>query len=98
MTGGKASCDSIEGGDFSAWDGYISGINKKLVPNSLIMQSWRTTEFGENDEDSLIEIQFNKVENGTELVLIHSNIPEGQPDYESGWKDHYFSPMSDYFS
>ena len=45
MTGGRAQMSSELGGDFSAWDGYITGRNLELVPGERIVQSWRTTKF-----------------------------------------------------
>ena len=97
MTGGKATCSKNIGGPFTAWDGYIEGMNIAKEPNKEIIQSWRTSEFLDSDEDSTLHIQLEEMENGTELTLIHTNIPEGQTQYEKGWQDHYFSPMKKYF-
>ena len=63
-----------------------------------IMRKWRTSEFSESDEDSVLTIRLKKVEDGTEVHLIHRNIPSGQTQYLQGWKDHYFDPMKIYFS
>ena len=52
MTGGEANCSHQIGGTFFAWDHYISGTNKSLKINEEIIQSWRTEEFKETDEDS----------------------------------------------
>jgi len=98
MTGGEASCSSNIGDKYTAWDGYITGSNLELIPNNKIVQSWRTSEFAENDEDSRLEIHLKEVEAGTELELIHTNIPEGQTQYENGWVESYFNPMTEYFS
>lgn len=98
MTGGKAACSPEEGASFTAWDGYISGRNIKLVPDSEIVQSWRTTEFDESDPDSELIVRLAPVEGGTELTLIHNKIPQGQPDYKKGWEDHYLTPMAAYFA
>ena len=98
MTGGEASCSDQPGAEFTAWDGYIWGKNIALKPNEEIIQSWRTTEFDETDEDAELIIRFQEVENGTELMLIHTNIPEGQTQYEQGWVNHYFTPMKAYFA
>lgn len=98
MTGGEAICSTLEGESHSAWDEYISGKNITLIPNKEIIQTWRTTEFSETDEDSIVKIRFQEVSGGTELTLHHSNIPEGQLQYTSGWKEHYFEPMTDYFN
>jgi hypothetical protein len=42
-------------------------------------------------------IRLNELKNGTEFIIEHSNIPEGQTQYKQGWKDHYFTPMKNYF-
>jgi len=97
MTGGEATCSDDVNFEFSTWDGYITGKNKSLIPNKEIIQGWRTSEFDDSDEDSELIVSFHKTAEGTELELIHSNIPEGQPDYEQGWIEHYFAPMKHYF-
>lgn len=97
MTGGLAECSDKIGGTFTAWDGYIEGKNIELKANEEIIQSWRTSEFGENDENSKLIIRLKESENGTELILNHSNIPEGQTQYKKGWLEHYFTPMENYF-
>jgi len=97
MTGGGASGKAVVGTEFTAWDGYISGKNIELEDGQRIVQEWRTTEFSEEDESSKIEVLLEEVEDGTELTLIHTNIPDGDADYETGWVDHYFNPMKAYF-
>ena len=97
MTGGEATGNAVVGGKFTAWEGYIWGINKKLTPHTKIEQSWRTTEFKETDKDSLLTLHFKEVPGGCELTLQHKNIPEGQPNYKQGWQEHYFSPMKEHF-
>ncbi|MFT5405980.1 MAG: activator of HSP90 ATPase [Verrucomicrobiales bacterium] len=97
MTGGAAVCTALSDEEFSAWDGYISGKNLKIVPHTYIKQSWRTTEFDENDASSIVEIRLKKVGAGCEVTLKHKDIPDGQPDYNQGWQDHYLIPMEEYF-
>lgn len=96
MTGGEAFCSNQEGETFSAWDGYISGKNIQLNPFDKIIQSWRTADFKNKDEDSELIIEIQETAEGCELLLIHQNIPEGQPDYKQGWIEHYFDPMKKY--
>ena len=43
MTGGEATGEAVEGAEFTAWGGYISGRNIELLPGALIVQSWRTS-------------------------------------------------------
>ena len=97
MTGGEAKCGNKAGDDFTTWDGYISGNNISLTENEEIVQNWRTSEFDVRDEDSKLVINLKGVKEGTELTLVHSNIPEGQTQYKKGWEDHYFIPMCKYF-
>jgi activator of HSP90 ATPase len=97
MTGAEAKCSRKVGGKFTAWDEYISGTNKSLTENEEIVQLWRTSEFDEHDEDSLLTIQLKATEEGCLLTLTHSNIPEGESDYEKGWSEYYFEPMFTYF-
>ena len=98
MTGGEANCSNLIGDRFTAWDGYISGKNIKLEAEHLIIQSWRTTEFKSSQEDSILTLQFKDVGDSCELTLSHDNIPEGSANYETGWEEHYFAPMLEYFS
>ena len=99
MTGGHAHIDSHSGGQFSAWDGYISGTTLELEPYSRIVQSWRTAEFPADASDSRLEIVLDEEADGTRLTLKHSNIPAGQgSSYESGWVENYFDPMRKYFT
>jgi len=97
MTGAPATGKAEIGAEFTAWDGYISGKNMELVSDEKIVQAWRTTEFMDNDDDSILEIHLKPADGGCELTLIHSRIPDNQPDYEQGWYDHYFTPMKDCF-
>ena len=97
MTGGQAICSDKEGGEFFAWDGYISGVNVELNENQKIVQKWRTTEFSNEDDDSLIEIIIEDLGEQCRVTLNHSNIPDGQSDYKKGWIEHYFEPMLAYF-
>lgn len=97
MTGGEANTSVTVGDNFTAWDGYIEGKNMALEPFSRILQSWRTSQFEQDEEDSQIEILLNEVDGETELTLIHSNIPESGEHYRKGWDEHYFQPMKSYF-
>lgn len=82
---------------FTAWDDYIEGENLALEPNKRIVQSWRTSEFLDNEPDSQIELILKDDGNQTELTLIHTNLSENGEQYKKGWEDHYFEPMRDYF-
>lgn len=98
FTGGDALIDPVEGGIFSAWDGYIVGRTITIEEHSKIVQHWRTSKFSIKDSDSLLELLFEAKGAGTLLTLRHSNIPKKQGEsYKQGWNDHYFEPMKQYF-
>ncbi|MFN2195915.1 MAG: SRPBCC domain-containing protein [Anaerolineales bacterium] len=98
MTGGKAQVSAQVGGEFTAWDGYIHGKNLALEPGRRILQAWRTADFAEDDEDSLLEVIFEPEADGTRVRLRHSHLPdEDGSGYEQGWVLNYFEPMKDYF-
>ena len=98
MTGGEAVFSDKIGERFTAWDGYIEGTNIHLEPYRRIVQSWRTSDFEKEDQDSQIEILLREVDEGTELTLIHTNLPESGEHFKKGWDDHYFQPMKLFFS
>ena len=99
MTGGEATGEPTVGAEFTAWDGYISGKNLELEQAKRILQSWRTTQFGPDDEDSVIEVTLSAHgDESTAVTLKHTNVPDDQAaGYQSGWVDHYFEPMETYF-
>ena len=99
FTGSPANIDPQVGGDFTAWDDYISGKNLALEPCRRILQSWRTTEFPPEAPDSILEILIEDVNQGARLTLRHTLIPDGQAtQYREGWEDYYFKPMLEYFT
>ena len=96
MTGGTAEVSNVVGGTFEAWDGYITGKNLDLEPSKRIVQSWRTTEFTDDEEDSRIEILLKAQDGGTLVTIKHTNLPKHGLQYEQGWFDSYFVPMMGY--
>lgn len=99
FTGSEAVIDPSIGGNFTAWEGYISGKTTELEAPNRIVQTWRTTEFSDADADSILEIHLQTITTGTLMTLVHSNIPDGQAEmYREGWEDYYFRPMLDYFN
>jgi uncharacterized protein YndB with AHSA1/START domain len=99
MTGAEANQSHEVGAAVAAWGDYISGRNLELVPGERIVQSWRTADFTDEHEDSIITVTLEGVADGTLLTLVHSNVPEDQTSYErGGWEDHYFEPMKEYFA
>ncbi len=97
MTNTHSEVSDRVGERFEAGDGYIQGVNMVLEPPSRILQSWRTIEFEESDEDSRLEILMEAQENGTLITIRHSKLPNNGMQYRQGWIDYYFTPMIEYF-
>src|SRR5580693_3613065 len=100
MTGGGEAVMSDEvGAEISALGGHITGRNLELVAPERIVQAWRTDEFDDEFEDSIVTILLQETEDGTLLTLEHSNVPDEHKSYEEGgWQSNYFDPMIVYFS
>jgi activator of HSP90 ATPase len=99
MTGGKAEVEPRVGGPFTAWDGYITGHTITLEPGQRIVQSWRTSDFSETDQDSQIEVTLEPLGKGTKITIHHSNVPDRLRSFEAGgWQSHYFDPMRAHFA
>lgn len=98
MTGGEALITEDEDDKFTAWDGYIWGTNLKLRRYDYIKQKWRTSDFRDQQEYSLVEIFFEPQDAQHTLMRIrHSNLRDEDIHYKQGWVDNYFTPMKKYF-
>ncbi len=98
FTGSKATSDPKAGGKFTAWDGYIFGKNLKLEKAKRIVQEWKTTEWPADFPPSTVEFTLKESKGGTELTMVHSDVPAEQADsYRQGWIDFYWKPLKQYF-
>ncbi|OGD47069.1 hypothetical protein A3K79_02065 [Candidatus Bathyarchaeota archaeon RBG_13_46_16b] len=99
FTGSKATSDPKVGGEFTAWDGYISGSNLELVKGKKIVQEWSTTDWPDKFPPSKLELTFKGAKGGTEISMIHSNVPAEQADdLAEGWNKFYWKPLKEYFT
>ncbi len=97
FTGSTATGEPLEGGEFTAWDGYIAGVHERLVPGARIVQLWRTSEFPKDHPSSRLEIELRPAEGKTRLRLTHSGVPKSQAKgYEKGWVERYWEPLRSY--
>ncbi len=98
FTGARATCERWVGGQFTAWDGYISGTNLKLENSRRIIQEWRTTEWPNGYGPSTLEFTLKPKGKGTEISLVQKNVPVDQAaDYQRGWIEHYWRPLRRFF-
>ena len=99
FTGSPARGSSSVGGEFMAWDGYISGRFIELDRGKKIVHEWKTTEWPVGYPPSSVELTLIPKGKKTLLTMVHSRVPAEQAeDYAQGWKEFYWEPMKKYFS
>jgi uncharacterized protein YndB with AHSA1/START domain len=99
FTDSKATGKPVVGGKFSAWDGYIFGKYLALEDGKRVVQEWITTDWEEGYGPSKLELTFRAVPQGTEITLVHSEVPKLQ-EYEiaEGWTENYWEPLKEYLT
>jgi uncharacterized protein YndB with AHSA1/START domain len=98
FTESKATGKPVVGGKFTAWDKYISGKFLELEEGKRVVQEWTSTDFPEGYPPSILEMTFCEVPKGTEITMVHSNVPkEIAEDASDGWVEFYWKPMKKYF-
>lgn len=99
FTGSPATTNAKVDVEFNAWDGYISGKNLELVKGKKIVQEWETTDWPKGYPRSRLELTLTAKKGGTELRMVHSNVPAEQvKSYTSGWRSSYWDPLKEYIA
>ena len=99
FTESKATGKPVVGGKFTTWDGYAFGKYLELDDGKRVVQEWSSTDFPDGYGPSRLELCFNKVPEGTELVMVQSNVPEELADETAdGWIEWYWDPLKKYFN
>jgi activator of HSP90 ATPase len=91
VTGGKAVVSRETGSSMSAWDGYIEGKMLAVEEGKLIVQTWRTSDWPDGADDSILIIRFEEGKSGGATVrLTNEGLPtEKAGEFEDGWKEFY---------
>ena len=99
-TGMPAKISPKIGGKWSAFSGMILGKNLALIPNRMIVQSRRSSEWKKADPDSILIVSFEKAVGGQGQVhLVHVGVPEyDQAGVTQGWVKFYWDPWKGYLS
>jgi len=54
----------------------LRGRTLMIVPDHLIVQSWRARSWKKYDPDSVLILQFDCVKNGGRITLLQTNVPQ----------------------
>lgn len=97
--GSEAQVAARVGAKFAAWDGYCTGRILHLEKGRMIVQTWRATDWRNEDPDSILILRFSSSGKGSELHLVHANVPDAEAaSLAQGWKEHYWGPWKEYRS
>ena len=97
FTGAPVKIAARAGAAFAAFGGALSGTILQLVPNRLIVQSWRSTQFAKRDFDSTLELSFWPQRRGARIELTHVNIADSDfAGVSEGWSKYYWIPWRAY--
>jgi len=97
-TGAPARISRKVGGKWVAFGEMLLGKNLALVPNRMIVQAWRSSQWKAADPDSILVVRFEKsAGEATTVILTHVGVP--QHDHKGvtqGWKKYYWEPWKKY--
>ena len=98
FTGAKAEISRDLGGAFTAYDGALTGTMLELVPDSKIVQSWRTSdEAWPSDHYSTATFSLEKIDGGTRLTFVQTGVPEQHfDDINEGWETYYWAKLKQF--
>jgi uncharacterized protein YndB with AHSA1/START domain len=97
FTGSPVKIAARAGARFEAFGGALSGAILQVVPNRLIVQAWRSTNFGKRDVDSTLVLFFRPHGKGARIELTHVNVAERDlASVSEGWSKYYFVPWRAY--
>jgi len=96
-TGAPVTIGARAGARFEAFGGALSGRILQVVPGRLIVQSWRSTQFGKRDLDSTLVLSFWKERRGGRIELTHVNVADSDfAGVSEGWGKFYWTPWRAY--
>jgi uncharacterized protein YndB with AHSA1/START domain len=93
FTGAPVEIAARPGSRFRAFDGVITGTILQVVPQRLIVQSWRSPHWGDADLDSTLTLTFHAEGDGGRIDLVQVNVVD--TDYAGvchGWEKYYWTP------
>jgi activator of HSP90 ATPase len=97
VTGAPVKISPKPGSKFAAFNDMLSGAMLYTIPGELIVQRWRSCEFYDTDQDSILILRF--VQDGTRgrIDMTHANVPKQDHDgVTKGWEKFYWKPLRGY--
>ena len=99
FTGAPVKIAARAGATFEAFGGALSGTILQIVPNRLIVQSWRSKNFARRDLDSTLVLSFSPIKGGGRIELTHVNVANGDfAGVSEGWSKYYWVPWRQFLT
>ena len=99
FTGAPVKIAARSGAPFEAFAGTLTGTILQVVPNRLIVQSWRSTHFYQRDLDSTLVLSFWSNKGGGRIELTHVNVADSDfAGVSEGWSKYYWTPWRAYLT
>jgi activator of HSP90 ATPase len=96
---GKVTISRKAGSRFTAFGGGLKGRTLMIVPNRMIVQSWRANSWKRRDVDSILILLFSKAGRGGQIELIQANVPtHTHALIKNGWPKHYWASWKKYLA
>ena len=93
FTGGKAKVSRKIGGTVTAYDGWVSAKNLKLIPDRLIVQAWRGRDWPKEHYSKAMFL-ITKTKSGSKLTFGQTKVPlEKHKHISKGWHQSYWDKM-----
>jgi activator of HSP90 ATPase len=99
ITGAPVTFQPFAGGTFGAFDGMLSGTILHIQPKRLIVQTWRSARWPVEAVDSVLVLTFVPDKEGTQIELVHANVPDDDfAGVSHGWETYYWGPWRRYLA
>ncbi|PWE00632.1 SRPBCC domain-containing protein [Marinilabilia rubra] len=94
-SGYPAEMPEADGGEFSMWEGDISGRVLERVPQEKVVEEWF---FGDQEEPSIATIKIFPYRSYAQVEVVHTNIPEeAWGDITHGWEEYILGTIKEFF-
>jgi uncharacterized protein YndB with AHSA1/START domain len=99
FTGAPVTISDQPGAAFRAFNDALSGTVLQVVPKRLIVQSWRSSNWGSADLDSTLVLTFWPENDAGRIELVHTNVSDGDfAGVSHGWEKFYWAPWRAYLA
>jgi len=99
FTGHPVMIEPRPGAPFLAFDGKLAGTILHVEPKRLIVQTWRSINWSDDDINSVLVLTFWPEDNGARIELAHINVADRDfAGVSHGWEKYYWTPWRAYLS